>query len=87
MQRHNANGQAVAEFLAHHPRVSRVYYPGLETHPYEVARQQMRGFGGLITFLVKDADWQATALVVDRGKSPASPPASAVSKASSSNPS
>jgi cystathionine gamma-synthase len=69
MQRHNENGQAVAEFLANHPRVSKVYYPGLETHPYyAIAKKQMRGYGGLITFLVKDADWQATAKVVDRAK-------------------
>lgn len=69
MQRHNANGQAVAEFLARHPRIERVYYPGLETHPYyEVACRTMRGFGGLITFLVKDADWRATANVVDAAK-------------------
>ena len=67
MQRHNANGQAVAEFLAAHPRVEKVYYPGLETHPqYDVAKRTMRGFGGLITFAVKDADWRATADVVDR---------------------
>jgi len=67
MLRHNANGQAIAEFLAGHPRVEKVYYPGLPTHPYyEVARRQMRGFGGLVTFLVKDADWRQTAAVVDR---------------------
>lgn len=66
MQRHNANGQAIAEFLATHPRVEKVYYPGLPTHPYhEVARRQMRGYGGLITFLVKGADWRQTAAVVD----------------------
>jgi cystathionine gamma-synthase len=71
MQRHNANGQAVAEFLAGHPRVEKVFYPGLETHPhYEVAKRTMRGFGGLITFLVKDADWRATANVVDAVKLP-----------------
>jgi cystathionine gamma-synthase len=67
MHRHNANGQAVAEFLAAHPRVERVYYPGLQTHPYyELAQRTMRGYGGLVTFLVKDADWRATADVVDR---------------------
>ena len=44
MQRHNANGQAVAEFLAAHPRIERVYYPGLPSHPnYEIARRTMRG--------------------------------------------
>lgn len=69
MQRHNANGQAMAEFLAAHPRVERVYYPGIETHPYyEVARRTMRGFGGLITFQVKGADWKQTARVVDACK-------------------
>jgi cystathionine gamma-synthase len=71
MQRQNANGQAIAEFLAGHPRVEKVYYPGLETHPYhEVAKRTMRGFGGLITFLVKDADWRATADVVDAVRIP-----------------
>jgi cystathionine gamma-synthase len=66
MHRHNQNGQAVAEFLAAHPRIERVYYPGLPTHPYyDVARRTMRGYGGLITFLVKDADWRQTADIVD----------------------
>jgi cystathionine gamma-synthase len=66
MERHNANGLAVARFLDSHPRVERVYYPGLESHPYhEVARRYMRGFGGLVTFQVRDADWRQTARVVD----------------------
>jgi cystathionine gamma-synthase len=66
MQRHNANGQAVAEFLASHPRVEKVYYPGLSSHPYyAVAKEQMRGCGSLVTFLVKNADWRQTASVVD----------------------
>ncbi|HEY5314951.1 MAG TPA: PLP-dependent aspartate aminotransferase family protein [Pirellulales bacterium] len=66
MQRHNQNGQAVAEFLARHPKVEKVYYPGLPSHPYfEVAQRTMRGFGGLVTFLIKDADWRRTAAVVD----------------------
>jgi cystathionine gamma-synthase len=71
MERHNQNGLAVARFLASHPRIERVYYPGLETHPYyEVAKRTMRGFGGLVTFLVKGADWKATAAVVDRVRIP-----------------
>jgi cystathionine gamma-synthase len=71
MERHNRNGQAVAEFLASHPKVERVFYPGLPSHPYhEVARRTMRGYGGLVTFLVKDADWRATARVVDAAKLP-----------------
>ncbi|MCH5378182.1 MAG: PLP-dependent transferase, partial [Planctomycetes bacterium] len=71
MQRHNQNGQAVAEFLAAHPRVERVYYPGLPSHPYhDIARRTMRGFGGLVTFEVKDADWRATAAIVDAATIP-----------------
>ena len=71
MQRHNENGQRVAEFLENHPRVERVYYPGLQSHPYhEVAKQTMRGFGGLVTFLIKDAEWRATADIVDAVKIP-----------------
>lgn len=67
MERQNANGLAIAQFLAQHPRVERVYYPGLESHPYyDVARRTMRGFGGLITFLLRDADWRQTADVIDR---------------------
>lgn len=71
MERHNQNGQAVAEFLESHPRVEHVYYPGLASHPsHAIARQTMRGFGGLVTFLVKDADWRETANIVDRVKIP-----------------
>jgi cystathionine gamma-synthase len=71
MQRHNENGLAVARFLSEHPRVERVYYPGLESHPYhEVAKRTMRGYGGLVTFLVKGADWRQTAVVVDAVRIP-----------------
>jgi cystathionine gamma-synthase len=67
MRRHNENGQAVAEFLAEHPRIEHVFYPGLPSHPsHEIARRTMQGFGGLVTFLVKDADWRQTADIVDR---------------------
>lgn len=71
MERHNQNGLAVAQFLEHHPRVEKVYYPGLESHSYyDLARRSMRGYGGLITFTVKDADWKQTARVVDSVKIP-----------------
>jgi len=71
MKRHNENGQRVAEYLEAHPRVERVYYPGLPSHPHhEIARRTMGGFGGLVTFLIKDADWRATADVVDAVKIP-----------------
>lgn len=71
MQRHNANGQAIAEFLEQHPRVEHVYYPGLKSHPsHQIAKQFMKGFGGLITFNVKDADWRETADIIDACKIP-----------------
>jgi cystathionine gamma-synthase len=48
-----------------------VYYPGLESHAYyQVARKTMRGYGGLVTFLVKNADWRATADIVDAVRIP-----------------
>ena len=51
MMQHNANGLALAEFLAAHPKVQRVYYPGLPSHPqYDLAKRQMRGFGGMLAF-------------------------------------
>lgn len=71
MERHNANGLAVARFLEAHPRVERVYYPGLDSHrDYALAQRQLRGFGGLVTFTLRDADWQAAARVVDRVQIP-----------------
>lgn len=71
IQRHNANGQALAEFLAKHSRVEHVYYPGLPGHPqHALARRTMRGFGGVVTFTLKDADWRQTADVVDAVRIP-----------------
>jgi cystathionine beta-lyase/cystathionine gamma-synthase len=53
MREHAANALAVAEFLTGHPRVARVYYPGLADHPgHAVARRQMTGFGGMVSFTV-----------------------------------
>ena len=66
MARHNENGLAVARFLESHPAVERVFYPGLESHPYhEVALKTMKGFGGLVTFELNEKDWKAAAKVVD----------------------
>jgi cystathionine beta-lyase/cystathionine gamma-synthase len=51
MAQHNSNGQALAEFLSTHKAVERVLYPGLPSHPqYELAKKQMRGFGGMLSF-------------------------------------
>lgn len=54
MQRHCENGAVIADFLSKHPKVDRVYWPGLPTHPnHAVAKAQMRGFGGMISFTLK----------------------------------
>jgi cystathionine beta-lyase/cystathionine gamma-synthase len=51
MAQHNANGLALAEFLATHPKVTQVLYPGLPSHPqHDLAKRQMRGFGGMVCF-------------------------------------
>ena len=51
MERHNGNGMAIAHYLSNHPKVQKVYYPGLPSHPqYELARTQMTGFGSMISF-------------------------------------
>jgi cystathionine gamma-lyase/cystathionine beta-lyase/cystathionine gamma-lyase/homocysteine desulfhydrase len=55
MQQHEANGRRVAQHLETHPRVARVLYPGLASHPqHDLARRQARGFGGMISFVFKD---------------------------------
>lgn len=60
VQRHCENGVKVAEFLQNHPKVEKVYYPGLENHPFhEIAKKQMiGGFGGMVTFTFKSGTKQ-----------------------------
>lgn len=62
MQAHSANAQKIAEWLAKHPKVCKVYYPGLASHPqHELAKQQMKGFGGIVSFEVeggREAAWK-----------------------------
>ncbi|GHD58063.1 cystathionine beta-lyase [Thalassobaculum fulvum] len=54
MERHCANAQRIAEFLEAHPKVEKVWYPGLESHPqHDLAKRQMRGFGGMVTAVLK----------------------------------
>jgi cystathionine beta-lyase/cystathionine gamma-synthase len=66
--RHNANAQAVAEFLAKDGRVSQVYYPGLPSHPdHEIAKRQMIGFGGMVCFDL-DGRYDRAERVYDRLK-------------------
>lgn len=68
VRQRNANAQAVAEFLSRHPKVKQVNYPGLRDFPgYAIAKKQMHGFGGMISF-VFDGDAAAAAAVVDRLK-------------------
>ena len=54
MERHCKNARTIADFLNKHPKVEKVYYPGLESHPgYEIAKKQMKDFGAMISFELK----------------------------------
>ncbi len=69
MQRHCENAQSIAEFLINHPLVDKVYYPGLEIHPnHEIAKKQMKNFGGMISFTLKDNTLDAAKKVVENLK-------------------
>jgi cystathionine gamma-synthase len=66
MARHNANAMAVARHLTSHPKVQAVYYPGLPTHRgHEIAKRQMRGFGGVLSFVPR-GDFTALRTVLDK---------------------
>lgn len=55
MQRHCENGAAVANYLAKHPKIEKVYWPGFKNHPnHEVAKKQMKDFGGMVSFVTKE---------------------------------
>ncbi|WP_126245800.1 cystathionine gamma-synthase [Chitinophaga rhizosphaerae] len=65
MQRHCENGEAVARFLRAHPKVDKVYWCGFEDHPnHGIAKKQMRGFGGMISFTLKDDSMDAALRVL-----------------------
>jgi cystathionine beta-lyase/cystathionine gamma-synthase len=67
MERHDRNARELAEFLSRHPGVSRVFYPGLPTHPqHELAKRQATGFGGMISFIPGDGTLEAGRRVFDR---------------------
>ena len=86
MAQHNANGLALAQFLDGHPKVRRVLYPGLPSHPqYELAKRQMQGFGGMLSFDVGDFEARAAGLQLASG-SWRSPKASAAWRRSSAIP-
>lgn len=69
MQRHCENGDTIARFLRTHPKVAQVYWCGFEDHPgYAVAKKQMRGFGGMISFLLKDESLENAVRVLSSTK-------------------
>jgi cystathionine beta-lyase len=66
MQRHCENGEKVARFLQSHPRVEKVYWPGFEDHPnHDIAKAQMDGFGGMISFVPRGADYRDAVRIVE----------------------
>ncbi|MRX48328.1 cystathionine gamma-synthase [Pedobacter puniceum] len=61
MKAHCENGALVAQFLKNHPKVEKIYWPGFQDHPnHDIAKKQMRGFGGMISIVLKGADLQET---------------------------
>jgi cystathionine gamma-synthase len=60
MDRHSSNAKAIAEFLSEHKNVTEVFWPGLKSHPqHEIAKRQMKDFGGMVSFRVKGGEQQA----------------------------
>ena len=69
MQRHCENGKAVAEYLASHPKIEKVYWPGFESHPnHNIAKSQMKDFGGMVSFTTKGNDYAEAIKIVERLK-------------------
>ena len=61
MERHCYNGKKIAEFLKTHPKIEKIYWPGFADHPnHEIAKKQMRDFGGMISIVLKGADLKET---------------------------
>lgn len=69
IRQHNANAQIIAEYLSKHPAVDQVFYPGLTSHPgHELAKRQSKGFGGIISFTLKDDSIEAATTFVTSTK-------------------
>lgn len=67
MQRHCENGKAIAEYLAKHPKIEKVYWPGFEDHPnHEIAKSQMNDFGGMISFIPKGSSYEDAIKIVEK---------------------
>lgn len=69
MEKHSQNAQKIAEFLTTHPKVDKVYYPGLKNHPnHHIADKQQKGFGGMVSFSLKDDTLEAAKDFLTRTK-------------------
>lgn len=69
MERHCENAATIAHFLNENSKIDKVYWPGFEFHPnHEVAKKQMHGFGGMLSFVTKGADYAAAIKIVERLK-------------------
>ena len=69
MKAHCENGEKVAHYLKKHPKIDKIYWPGFEDHPnHDIAKKQMRGFGGMVSITLKGADLQETFRVASRFK-------------------
>lgn len=69
MEKHSQNAQKIAEFLTTHPKVDKVYYPGLKNHPnHHIAAKQQKGFGGMVSFSLKDDTLEAAKEFLTRTK-------------------
>ncbi|NNE78315.1 MAG: cystathionine gamma-synthase [Pricia sp.] len=67
IQRHCENGRAVAEYLASHPKIEKVYWPGFEDHPnHDIAKKQMKDFGGMISFITKGGNYDDAIKIVEK---------------------
>lgn len=69
MQRHCENAKTVAQYLANHPKVEQVYWPGFESHPnHQIAKSQMKDFGGMLSFTSKDNNYENAIKIVENLK-------------------
>lgn len=69
MQRHSENGKEIAHYLKNHPKVDKVYWPGFEDSPgHDIAKRQMRDFGGMISFTMKDDSVEYSVKILERFK-------------------
>ncbi|WP_298314455.1 cystathionine gamma-synthase [uncultured Aquimarina sp.] len=69
MQRHCENGEAIAKYLKNHPKIEKVYWPGFENHPnHNIAKEQMDGYGGMISFIPKGSNFDEAIKIVENLK-------------------